>query len=196
MSISYIGGGLSIIISCEYVVHHDWMSFLSFWSIRKNLPDAKLTIACRRGVSSDIFSWTRRCSVPIIYHKLDSNQEIKDFLLSNPRSKVENPVLIVLPEFIFLRDFDEADFDTSVLEHKFDYKEIPNLVSNIKTQNPTVCCDYSDGWGNFVTSEWINKASIPLYGIDYSKQAMSVNEGRLARLWESATTIYQSISRG
>ena len=194
MNISSIGKGLSILICCDFIVSHDWMSFLTFWSIRKNLPDATVSVVCKRRANADIFKWTRKCSVPIIFHTLDSVSDIKEFALRNPKSKVSEPVLLVKPSVVFVRDFEEAGFNPSVCDkNSF---EIDGLIANVKSQNPTVCCDYSDGWGNFVTSTWINKSSIPFSVVDYSTGTMSANEKRLAALWESASKMYQSILRG
>ena len=151
-------------------------------------------MTCRRKAGADIFNWTRRCSIPLVLHTIDSLLEIKSFALKNPKSKITEPVLLVKPSVVFLRDFDEAGFNPNIFEkNSFD---IDGLISNIKSQNPTVCCDYSDGWGNFVTSTWINKSSIPFSAVDYSAGIMSPNEKRLAALWESASKMYQSILRG
>lgn len=196
MSISFIGKGLSIVISCDFVVHHDWMSFLAFWSMKKNLPDAKMALACRRLAQADIFNWARKCSVPLIFHNYETKEEIKDLILKNKKSKLTEPLLMISPNMAFLRDFEEAGFDTQGFRNNFDAEKIDGLVSEAKSQNTTVCCDYSGGWGNFVTNEWINKQSIPLSGVNFSAGIMSPNERRLAALWESATNMYQSISRG
>lgn len=194
MSISYIGKGLSILICCDFIVSHDWMSFLTFWSIKKNLPDANISVICRRKANSDIFHWTRKCSIPLTFHTTESLSEIKELSLKNPKSKISEPVLLVKPNIVFLRDFDEAGFDSNIFKnHSF---EIEGLVSDVKSENTTVCCDYSDGWGNFVTSTWINKSSIPFSSVDYSAVIMSLNEKRFAALWESASKMYQSILRG
>lgn len=194
MSISSVGKNLSILICCDFIVPHDWMSFLTFWSIKKNLPDACIGIACKRKANADIFHWARKCSVPIIFHTLDSFSDIKEFALRNPKSKMNEPMLLVTPSVVFLRDFEEAGFDPVCIE-KCSFG-IDGLVSDVKSQNPTVCCDYSDGWGNFVTSTWINKSSIPFSFADYSTGIMSSNEKRLAALWESASKMYQSLLRG
>lgn len=196
MSISFIGKGLSILVTCDFVIHHDWMSFLTFWSMKKNLPDATMSIVCRRSINSDIFGWARKCSVPLVFYNYHDVEGAKNYMLGNPRSKLLDPVLVVPPNLLFVRDFEEAGFDTKVFENNFDALKIDGFISDAKSQNTTVCCDYSKGWGNFVANEWINKESMPLIGVNFSAGIMSPNERRIAALWESATNMYQSLSRG
>ena len=200
MSISTVGNGLSIIISCDYTPHHDWMAFLCWYSMKKNLPDANIMVSCRRNISGcDILSWTRRCNLPLLFHKCQNAQDETEHILLNKKSKIALPVLHVPADFICLRDFDEGNFDRS----SFDALKIifandtPELVSDCKQENHTVFVDYKNGWGKFVTSSWINKFSTPLDTVSsYVKHGMTVNETRLGHLWESAARIYQSVSRG
>lgn len=78
--ITKTGGGLKIIISCDYVKHHHWMSYLSWFSFVKNLPDAEVSIMCKRGMDKyELFSWCYKFKVPIIFYNdlVDS----KDFII-------------------------------------------------------------------------------------------------------------------
>ena len=86
--------------------------------------------------------------------------------------------------------------EPNVFERGKNISEIQGIVSKINSENPTICCDYSEGWGKFVTSDWINKKSIPFSSVNCVDADMSLNENRLARLWKSATKIYPSVSRG
>ena len=194
MSISSIGKGLSILICCDFIVAHEWMSFLTYWSVKKNLTDASVTVACRRGATADLFHWARKCSVPLIFHSLEDPNEIRQLCLRNPRAKLSEPLLIVRPSVVFVRDFEEAGFDVSRLQGS--NFEVDGLVSDARSDNTTVCCDYAGGWGNFNTSRWINRSSIPFSTEDFSARVMAPNEKRLAALWESASRMYQSIIRG
>ena len=58
MKISSIGKGLSILICCDFTVPHDWMSFLTFWSVKKNLLSVKKNFSSVKKklfVSQEIF---------------------------------------------------------------------------------------------------------------------------------------------
>lgn len=68
--ISKNGKGLTIGIDCEYRRHHHWMAFASWYSISKNLPDAKVSIFCERGIDKyHLFNWTHKISVPFSFNK-------------------------------------------------------------------------------------------------------------------------------
>jgi len=74
------GKGLNILIHCNYLPHHDWMTFAAWYSIIKNLPDAEVSIYCDRSkfVNMPIFSWAKK--IPTIFSfkfsKLSFNLEI------------------------------------------------------------------------------------------------------------------------
>lgn len=194
-----MGDNLAILIKCDHYPHHDWMSFLCWYSISKNLPEAKVVVACSRGggMNFDIFNWPRRCGVHFAYH--NPNLDTVKFALENEKFEIDTPLLALEPPTVCLRDFEEAQFDSSVLVQNevFQAKDVSGLVSETKAENPSVFTDYSDGWGKFVTSSWINKASTPLVtGLSFVKAPMSVNESRLGKLWDRASLMYQGVSRG
>lgn len=58
------GAGFKILIKCDYVPHHDWMAFASWYSIIKNMPEATVDIFCQRGNSDyQLFNWARKQKV-------------------------------------------------------------------------------------------------------------------------------------
>jgi len=195
--ISSLGNGLTIAINCDYLPHHDWMSFLTYWSIAKTLPDCKVLATCvRQKMNMDIFNWPRKCNVQFAYHKPMVDEELYNFIMTSPKFEKTKSLLFVKPEIIFVRDFEEANFPVEKIHDFKGISEIDGLVSDSKSENSTVCCDYSNGWGKFVTSKWINKTSIPFSRIDFSCMGMTVNENRIAGIWKSASKIYPSLSRG
>lgn len=199
MVVSSLGDNLSIVIACAHVPHHDWMSFLCWYSISKNLPEATVVVACARGgeMNYDIFNWPRRSRVQLLHH--NPALDVSTAVLGNKKSQATLPVLILEPNTVCIRDFDEAQFDASIFNNQqvFKAKDTPQLQTSCREENPSVFTDYADGWGKFVTSAWINKASTPLVaGNGYVKSSMTVNEMRIGKLWESAALSYQSMSRG
>ena len=195
--ISSLGNGLTVVIACDYATHHDWMSFLTYWSLLKKLPDARVVVTCvRKQMNMDIFLWPLRCHVPFLYHKPMSDQELHKFVVNHQKSNVTSNVIIVKPSVVFVRDFEEASFSVESLQNQIAVTNVSGMVDDVKNENPVVCCDYSNGWGKFVTSQWINKTSVPLSNVNFGTTDMSSNERRLSEHWKSATKIYQIISRG
>jgi len=200
MMISNLGDGLTVHISCQQVPHHDWMSFLCWYSISRNLPEAKVVVTITRSVSSAyIGNWTRVSRVPFLMHREMSSVEEQNFVLTHPKSNSTNKILTVSPEYVCIRDFDESGISSCVFDEKNFYflSEIQNLCGSCKDQNPSVFVHYNDGWGKFVISSWINKASSPLIsGVNLHTAGMTANEIRLGNLWEDAAKLYQSVLRG
>jgi hypothetical protein len=195
--ISSLGNGLTVVIDCDYTTHHEWMSFLTFWSLLKNLPEARVVVTCvRKGMNMEIFIWPRRCQIPILYHRPMTKEELHHFVITHTKSNATKNVIIIDPSIVFLRDFEEGCFDPNSLLDHITTCGIEGLIDDVKTDNPVVCCDYSNGWGKFVTSQWINKSSVPLSSTNFASTDMSVNERRMSDIWKSATKIYQNISRG
>ena len=196
MSVSSVGKGLTVAINCEILPHHEWMSFLLYWSCVKHLPEAKVTVACMRQLMNmNIYNWCRRTQVPLLFHKYDDVRDIHHFVRTH-RTTQTDCVVVANPCTVFLRDFEEADIDNDIFTRLIHVSGADGFVSDIKSENPTVCCDYSNGWGKFVTSNWINKKSIPFSSVNFADAGMTVNENRLARIWKSATKIYPSLTRG
>ena len=54
----------SIAIVCECIPCHDWMSFVSWYSLRKRLPDCPVEIETR--ITHQIFAWAPRVGVRIV----------------------------------------------------------------------------------------------------------------------------------
>ena len=193
MTISSTGDGLNILIACDYLPHHNWMSFLCWYSLTKNLPDAKVFVAAhRRLMKHDFFGWTRKCKVPFILHKeTDPEGQIQAAL----EHDVTKPLLVVPPDSICVRDFDEAGFS-------------PDTLSEVRQLDTELCCDckedracvfatYPNGWGKFVMATWINRISCPfLFGVKYGQGNLTANEARIGRLWSAATPLFQTVSRG
>lgn len=193
MAISSTGDGLTVLISCEYLLHHNWMSFLCWYSLFKNLPEAKVIVASPRQIMTrNLFDWTRKCNIPLVLHKeTDDTGQIQAVI--NHGSTM--PILVVSPDSVCVRDFDEAGFSPKSLT------ELSRLNSELscdcKEDRPCVFATYPAGWGKFVTSSWINKASCPfMFGAKYAQGELTTNEVRIGRLWNAATPLFQTVSRG
>lgn len=70
MEITPTGENLSIIIDCDYVPHHDWMTKVSVFSIQQHLPDANISINCKRNICKyQLFDWTRKLNIRFTYNE-------------------------------------------------------------------------------------------------------------------------------
>lgn len=74
--ISPTGDGLNIAIKCNYLPHHNWMVMASWYSLLKNLPDAKFVIVCDKsqGGNIELFKWCVKLDLDFYYgtkHKYD-----------------------------------------------------------------------------------------------------------------------------
>ena len=192
MKITSVGGGLNILISCDYITHHNWMSYLCWYSLIKNLPDAKVIIGCNRSdCEYDLFRWTYKCKVPFILHKTTDFQGEIDIL------NVNNPLLVIPPTVICIRDFDEAGFSPDALSEEKVYKLDDNLSCDCREDKSNVFASYNDGWGKFVTATWIHKSGNPfLFGNKFNQGSLTPNEARIGKLWGAAIPLFQIVSGG
>ena len=160
--ISLTGRGLSVIISCEYSLPHNWMTFASWYSIQKNLPDAQVGISCKRtDCAGDIFNWPTKCKVPY-------SQYSKEF-------KAPDNVKIITPDVMAV--------DT--------YKEEMLGPTNAKDGKNSTFVSYLEGCGDFVLTNWIHTSRSPfsMTGRFFSDN-LTVNEYRILKLWEMCHGIY------
>lgn len=193
MQINSTGDGLNILIICDYVSHHNWMSYFCWYSINKNLPDAKVFVMCNRNLMQyeDLFAWTKKCNIPLKFCKsadLDTNINLA------MQSFVSKPVLVVNPDSVCVRDFDEANINQEC------FKEINKLddkfACDCKEERPCCFVTYSKGWGNFNTLSWINKTKVPFFsGIHFNKGILTSNEIRIGQLWNAATPLFRAVIR-
>jgi hypothetical protein len=193
MAISSTGDGLNILIACDYLPHHGWMSYFCWYSLSKNLPDAFVTVAShRRLMTHNFFGWTRLCKIPFVLHK--ATDEKGQIELAIAKNQIEKPLLVIPPEVVCIRDFEEADYFPEKIT---DIKKIDDeLCCDCKDDKPTVFATYLNGWGKFNTPSWIHKMSGPfISNAKFGQGAMTANEVRIERLWSDATPLYQIVAR-
>jgi hypothetical protein len=171
--ISSTGDGLTILIACDQLDHHDWMSFVSWYSIYKNLPDAKVIIACKRGQCNYQFGgWTRRCNVEFFQHPDDTD----------PHESAINKKIIFSQDVVQV-----ISPDVMVLDRYIGEKIVSSKSSELAT-----FVSYLEGCGGFVLSEWIDKSEVPFgeRAKRFIQKKITVNESRIIKLWERAYKAY------
>lgn len=161
--ITETGSGLIALIRCDYSLHHNWMSLVSWYSISKNLPDARVMVCCeksKKNIDYPLFSWTNKFNVKLSY-KINN---FKDFNLEIPC------------DWMAINTWNEK-----------------NLFGEIKSNDPCTFCSYKNGCGNFVASEWIDKLVPPFIKVDsFAKGDLCVNELKVLELWRKVMPIYSA----
>jgi len=179
MSITDTGKGLNILIICEYVSHHDWMTFASWYSIYKNLPDAVVKIACARtgNLQKSIFNWVAKCNVQFVQYSIKnvSNKELASDL---GFYSVNQDFISITPEVMAVSYYNELGLGPITA----------------KSDSNSTFVNYSEGCGKFVLSEWINTWKNPFGSTDklYSDKLL-LNEYRILKCWEKCQLTYSVI---
>lgn len=189
MKVSNIGNNLNILITCSYAPHYDWMTFLCWYSLTKNLPDAKIYIACNRNqIKQQWFSWINKCKIPFILHKVMSPEDQIEYAIHD--KKIDLPILIVPAEYICIKEFD----DNFAFEGKQQLEQAKDLFGNCKNENIYSFVEYKSGWGKFNTDAWINKPDCPfMTNLKYISGDMTANEIRIGQLWSKAASLYKGL---
>jgi len=163
------GKGITFVIMCDQSAVHDWMSFASWYSISKNLPDAEVVVAVRRtavgGTPMNAFCWPNKCGIRKVQYK-------------KTLPKFDGEILEILPSVMAVRTYGE------------------NVgPSPAKSSEQTTLVDYSDGCGSFVAKEWIDKVLLPFprATIRWATDKMSVNETALLELWQKCGPLYEAL---
>lgn len=195
MPITTLGKNLNIVILCDYGISHEWMSFLCWYSISKNLPDASVVLLCsRKQMTRDLFTWAKRCGVRCIFHKdIDLENRI-NFLKT---CGLTEPVIVVDPHTVCIRDFEETKINLETLEGMILANSHSDILCDCKDKEISLFASYLNGWGNFVYKNWIDKETCPLIvNLDFKSSDMTVNESRIRSLWNSAIFLFNNVSRG
>lgn len=164
------GKNLLVLIKCEYINHHDWMAFFTWYSINQNLPDAKVCVLCKRGYYADqpLFSWSYKCKVPFlqykdVYHTEDISKDIK--------------IIELTPEVVCI----------DVLKNDFN-------IYQVKEEVDCTFVNYFNRCGNFIGPEWIIKNKNIFKNINecYSDN-ITLNENKVLNLAKNASVLFKMI---
>lgn len=177
-SISLSGKGLGVIVLCEQLPCHHWMSFSAWYSITKNLPDATVVLGCKRGdVKMNLFSWVYPCRAKLFYYSGDF-----------PTDCLPEKIHGLFPESCLQAMTIEAP--TAAIRG---YKENPGPV-NIASDEDATFVSYSNGWPGFNMERWINKVESPFLRAKsrFRSADCNVNELKLLELWEQMYTVFSA----
>lgn len=160
------GKGITFVIRCEATTNHNWMAFASWYSINKNLPDAKVVVAVKRSnASPELFRWVQKCGGTLYRYK-------------NSLPKIEGDKIIEIePTIMALRTFQDGE------------------IVPAKSSEQATLVDYSEGVGRFVATEWIDKVLLPFPRATrrWATDMMSVNEVAILELWQKCGPLYEAL---
>jgi hypothetical protein len=170
--IDITGNELHVVIECENNSLHSWMSFASWYSVVKNLPNAGVTIVCKRGKIPTVrehFMWARRAKVNFFIY--------------------ENEYCVKTDKKIF-------KIPASVMAIRAYDAQLLGPV-DVKTDVLATFVNYSEGCGKFVISEWINR-EVGLFRevSKFETAEMSINETKLLNLWNKSHKLYENLEGG
>ena len=112
MSISATGEGLDILISTACSIHQDWQAFSAWYSIYRNLPDARVSILCARDFANGKvpFNWPIRCGVSFFQHENIGKRlgclhlnKIYAIYVALKEGLVRSPLLVIDSDVVALR---------------------------------------------------------------------------------------------
>lgn len=177
MQINPLGMNLKIAIKTNFSYSGDWSAFCCWYSLKKNVPDAEVSIYCNAAdIKDQIFSWPRKCQVP--FH-----------LSKNPP---KNSNLLVLDSFVVaIRELSEETLN--VLNTTLDNTD--KFLCDVNEDKYYSFVSYKNGFGNFVISEWIdNKVDCPFVLADnFMDDKLDVNGVKVLRIWKQIANIYLNL---
>lgn len=193
IQVDHYGDGLSIIISCESFPAHVWLSYLSYYSIRENLPDARVVVTCARpkdGTGVEGFPWTFRTKTPFFFYKNDNNNQFTQATIAKSRGLVGDKILVISCETAVLRCLDDKILEafTSPLT------DGNSIILEAKSEVLATFCSVKEGCGRFLLPSWIHKPGHPLGLCDrFAKGNLTANERRVFNLWRKAKPLLDLI---
>lgn len=185
------GENLKIVISCQNKPEHNWMSYVSWYSILKNLPDATVMVAIDSGDPRLYFKWIKKTNTGFFRFK------------KNLDNLIELPYLVISPNVMCIRTLDENILKILNKNHRLaigdkikyiteskneEYLNSEIYCADVRSSEPSSFVFYTD-FTDFVLNDWIEKNACPL---TYAKsfRAMTVNADKLLKLWINSSKTF------
>ena len=194
----FTGRYLNILISCDNCWHHSWMSYATWYSIYKNLPDAEVTLLAPRK-NMNYFKWPKKVGINFSLHKpIDYLKEYQISLCKLPLLVLEPDVMVInefnldIAEKVFYINSDEKVFFIGSQKAE---RVFFDLCGQAKDNKPCSLVSYSGGCGSFVLSEWINKKTCPFGKVSkYNKGFLTSNESKVFQMWKNMASSFGFIN--
>lgn len=219
--ISSSGENLEILIVCDYSLQNDWQTFALWYSIYKNLPDAKVSVLCSRNFigKEACFCWPYKANIRFFqfpnlekHYLLENLNLMTALLLALHESFVKPPLLVMQGNHICIRSLQEetlrylnrterAKAGNIYYFNNLEYttnlnilntdSQIPNLAGHASDNTFSSFVDYSK-FDKFDLHEWSDKPLPPFYFCRrFALPTASVNTKRVLVLWDRMKAAYE-----
>lgn len=123
----------------------DWQAFGTWYSIYKNLPDAKIAISIARNEETPFqyFQWTKRINIPVIRHNMfDTENPIASRLdvigKAISLKMIESPILAIKPLVMAIDVLDQnllekLNSDSNIFDNDVWFLKQPNISDMMNT---------------------------------------------------------------
>lgn len=200
---NFLGEGLTVLLMCSHRLHHDWMSFLCWYSFQQNLPECSFSVvASRQDMKYSLFSWTKRAGVRLVTTRSNHPEEMMSAATAACR---RNPLLVVTPDIVCVRDFCGGIFSLTrnarkggvsyTCDESLEHEEDDGLWQPAESQTLCNFVSYENGWGNFKMQSWIDRTGSPLSNHRKVTPGGGANEARLAEVWRGASGVFHALTR-
>ena len=216
------GNGLTILITTQYSLDCEWLSFAAWYSITHLLPDAEVVILCKRTEAEllYLYQWAYRLRIKFYQFKgikTDSDDQDRSYYISKAIQKnlVNFPLLVVNSDIMAIREFSRTTLkafnETKLALNKsiWYFREaadsilsdeilIPELCSDVTTNDITSFIHLSEKCGNFYRKDATPASSghwsfaIMPY---YAPAVMSINEKKVFDLWARMSDIFSVLNQ-
>jgi len=203
------GKGLNVLIKSEYSFSSNWMSFGSWYSVQKNLPDANVAVVCD-GVFkfeqvSGCFTWPGKVGVNIF--KCENFDDFFIKLFDRNNCNLFDLPLLILDKGVMVVDelsssvlncFNEENIlsDDFVmflkgknLKRDFLNRKFKDFSFSVDVKSDDDSCFISFG-DNFVPHEWIHSNKVGLYE---DVQPSNFNETKVLDIWSQAGKVFSVV---
>lgn len=203
------GKGLNVLIRSEYSFSSNWMSFGSWYSVQKNLPDANVAIVCDGAFdfekTSDCFAWASRLGVNVF--KCNNFDDFFVELFDRKNCNLFDLPLLILDKGVVVVDelsssvldcFNEENIlsDDFVmflkdkgLKNDFLNRKFKDFSFAADVESDAASCFVSFG-ENFVPHDWIHSNKVGFYE---DVCPSNFNETKVWDIWSQAGGVFSVV---
>lgn len=119
MAITQTGKNLNVLICTDYSFIFNWMSFAAWYSVSKNLPDAKIAIVCsRNNINLQLYRWVNKIDAKFFLHSnvgigngISYLNKIYGTYVAFKEELIEQPCLVLDADMMALRGLSQSICD-------------------------------------------------------------------------------------
>ena len=159
---------MHVVIECNYLPGHDWISFACWYSIYENLPDASVEVYVERSFPKwTLFNWPRKINVPL---KFGKNKNINN--------QTGKKVISVPFCTMAVRSYNKD-----------------SIVSDIRSENFSTFVTYLNRCAGFNTDRWINSLRAPFDDAERKFRTLDcyADEIKVLKQWERMLMLHSSL---